>query len=188
MIMLFANSMSFKSPLVTAKMLFGLILNYYYIIIFWFREEKLWYWPGVECGGCLEQRVSRDIPISIRKYYCSFCGKVWVRNKKMVPMQNRHLISQYISHYGAITMGIQWEYVQSHYIAFEKLTKCSEVPFWTPLHNKYRLSRYGNSHYKQKTVVTSYLYNGYSCTGKTTCLYWNGLLILINEFLSHITS
>ena len=39
------------------------------------------------------------------------------------------------------------------------------------------LPRYGDFHYKNKTILKpSYIYNGNSFTGKTTFLYWDGPL------------
>ena len=42
------------------------------------------------------------------------------------------------------------------------------------------LFRYGDFHYKDQMVVRpSYLYNGYSYTGKTTSLYWGRALTVV---------
>ena len=52
------------------------------------------------------------------------------------------------------------------YVAYEMVCAPSQY--------KNVFSRYGNSHYKDKTVVRpSYLYNGTHCTVKTTSSYWN---------------
>ena len=43
-------------------------------------------------------------------------------------------------------------------------------------------SRYGDFHYKEKRDLRpSYLYNRYSWTGKTTSLYWNGPLFVVQH-------
>ena len=44
---------------------------------------------------------------------------------------------------------------------------------WAPSQYKDHLSRYGDFHYKDETVIRpSHLYNGNSHIGKTTSLYW----------------
>ena len=49
---------------------------------------------------------------------------------------------------------------------------------WAPSQYKDGLSRYGNFHYNDRTVVRrSYLYTGNSYTGKTTSLCWDGLKV-----------
>ena len=48
---------------------------------------------------------------------------------------------------------------------------------WAPSQYKDGLSRYGDFHYKDKTVARLfYFYDGDSYTGKTTFLYWDGPL------------
>ena len=50
--------------------------------------------------------------------------------------------------------------------------QCPSTQEWAQFQYKDRLSRYRDSHYKDKTVSRpSYLYNGNSYTGKTTSLY-----------------
>ena len=51
------------------------------------------------------------------------------------------------------------------------------VKYWSPSQYKDGLSRYGDFHYKDKTVLRpSYLYDGNPYTGKTIYLYWDSPL------------
>ena len=46
---------------------------------------------------------------------------------------------------------------------------------------------YGDFHYKDKTDVRqSYLYNGNPYTGKTTSLYWDGILVEVFGHHAHL--
>ena len=55
----------------------------------------------------------------------------------------------------------------------ESLTGVWGIVAWVLSQYKNHLSRYGDSHYKDKKVVRlSYIYNGNSYTDKMTSLYW----------------
>ena len=52
------------------------------------------------------------------------------------------------------------------------ISNSNDRAVWILFHWKYLISRYMDSHDKDKTVVRpSYLYNGNSCTGKMVLLY-----------------
>ena len=54
-------------------------------------------------------------------------------------------------------------------------SSCSPATTWGLSSYEDHLSRYGDFHYKNKTVMRlCYLYNGNSFTGKTTSFYWDG--------------
>ena len=63
-------------------------------------------------------------------------------------------------------LGVYYEYFGAHWPYYDGPRAPSQY--------KDGLSRYGDFHYKDKTVVRlSYLYNGNSYTGKTAFVYWD---------------